>query len=280
MVNEFINVVSTYNFMGRAVITATLVGIMAGTIGTFIILRGMALMGDAIAHSVIPGVAISQLIGISHIIGASAVGLLASFLIGFISEKTNLKKDAIIGIVFSSFFALGVVLISRIRSVTDLHNILFGNVLTVNTNDVWMIFIILIMLLLYIALFYKELLLTSFDETLAKVYGYKIKIIQYSFLSILTLVIVSSLQVVGAILIVAMLITPASIGYLLTNRLPIMLFISATVGAFSSIIGLFFSFSFNLPSGSSIVLTLAIIFVLVLIFSPRKGLIIQFKRTH
>jgi len=263
--------------MGRAVLAAVLVGVIAGAIGTFIILRGLSLMGDAISHAVIPGVAISQVLGISYLIGASIFGILASFAIGFISEKSKLKKDAIIGIVFSSFFALGLVLISRIRSVTDLHSVLFGNVLTVSRGDIIITSIVGIILFLFIVLFYKELLITSFDETLAKVYGFKTRAIHYLFLSMLTLVIVTSLQVVGAILIVAMIIAPAATGYLLTNRLPIMLFLSTAIGAVGAIIGMFFSITFNFPSGASIVLTLSSIFTLTLILAPKRGLLYQIK---
>jgi len=182
MISDFFNIIITHAFMGRAVVAAVLVGIIAAAIGTFIILRGLSLMGDAIAHAVIPGVAISQVFGISHLIGASVFGVLASFAIGFISEKSKLKKDAIIGIVFSSFFALGLVLISRIRTVTDLHSILFGNVLTVSVSDITAISVIGILLFLFIALLYKELLITSSDETLAKVYGMKTRAIHYAFL--------------------------------------------------------------------------------------------------
>ena len=277
MISNFLHIIINYSFMGRAVLAAVLVGIIAAAIGTFIILRGLSLMGDAIAHAVIPGVAISQVLGISHFIGASAFGVLASFAIGFISEKSKLKKDAIIGIVFSSFFALGLVLISRIRTVTDLHSVLFGNVLTVSTSDIIAISIVGILLFLFIALLYKELLITSFDETLAKVYGLKTRAIHYAFLFMLTLIIVTSLQVVGAILIVAMIIAPAATSYLLTNRLPVMLALSTAIGAVSAVIGMFFSLTFNLPSGASIVLTLASIFTLTLIFAPKRGLIFQIK---
>jgi len=277
MIISFFDTIITHAFMGRAVLAAVLVGIIAGAIGTFIILRGLSLMGDAISHAVIPGVAISQVLGISHFIGASVFGILASLAIGFISEKSKLKKDAIIGIVFSSFFALGLVLISRIRTVTDLHSVLFGNVLTVSVLDIVSLVIVGIILLLFMLLFYKELLITSFDETLAKIYGIKTRAMHYAFLFMLTIIIVASIQVVGAILIVAMIIAPAATGYLLTKRLPVMIALSTTIGAAAAIIGMFFSLSFNLPSGASIVLTLAVIFTMALIFAPRRGLVHQIK---
>jgi len=277
MIANFIDIITTHAFMGRAVVAAVLVGIIAAAIGVFIILRGLSLMGDAIAHAVIPGVAISQVLGISHFIGATTFGVLASFVIGFISEKSKLKKDAIIGIVFSSFFALGLILISRIRTVTDLHSVLFGNVLTVSMSDIIAISIVGVLLLLFIVLLYKELLITSFDETLAKVYGLKTRAMHYAFLFILTLVIVTSLQIVGAILIVAMIIAPGATSYLLTNRLPVMIALSVAIGAIAAIVGMFFSLTFNMPSGASIVLTLAVIFTIALVFAPKKGLVFQTK---
>ena len=275
MVDEFIRVITTYDFMERAFIAAILVGLVAGIIGSFVILRGLSLMGDAISHSVLPGVALSHLFGISHVIGASIFGLIASALIGFVGDKTKLKKDTTMGIVFSSFFALGIVMASQIRTMTNLHNVLFGNVLTVNESDVRNLIWIAAVLVLFVVLFYKELLITSFDETMAQVYGLKTKLIHYAFLLVLTFVIVLSLQAVGAVLIVAMIITPAATAYLLTNRMHIMLFLSASLGIMSSVAGVFFSFTFDVSSGASIVLTSAVLFLLAFIFAPQKGLVAQ-----
>lgn len=275
LILEFIDAVLTHGFMSRGLIASIIVGIMAGAIGTFVILRGLSPMGDAISHAVIPGVAISHVLNISHLIGATVFGVLASLAIGFISENSKLKKDAIIGIVFSSFFALGIILISRVRSTGDLHNVLFGNILTVNEQNIIAIAVIALLLFIFIGVFYKELLLTSFDETLAQVYGIKTRLIHYSFLLMLTLVVVTSLQVVGAVLVVAMVITPAATSYLLTNRLPIMLLLSSLIGAISATIGLFFSFTFNFPTGSTIVVVLGIIFITIFLFAPKKGIIVN-----
>ena len=264
----------THGFVSRALIAAILIGIMAGAIGTFVILRGISLMGDAISHAVIPGVAISHVLGISYLFGASVFGILTALLIGFITEKSTLKKDTIIGIVFSTFFAMGLVLISQIRTNSDLMDILFGNILTVSQIDIRNITIVLVVTLLFITLLYKQLMITSFDETLAKVYGMKTKLIHYSFMLIFTVVIVISLEIVGAILIVSMIIAPASIAYLLTNRLYIMLVLSCFIGAVASVVGIFFSFTLNWPSGASIVLTLGVLFVITFLFAPKKGILL------
>lgn len=261
--------------MSRALTASIIVGVMTGVLGSFMILRGLSLMGDAISHSVIPGVAISQLLGIPHIIGASLFGFLASVAIGFISEKSTIKKDAILGMVFSSFFALGIILISRVRTMTDLHHILFGNVLTVSQSDINQIITISIVLFIFIILFYKELLITSFDETMAQVYGLNTRLLHYSFLIILTLVIVTSLQIVGAVLVIAMIITPAATSYLIANKLKTMIFISATISAISTLLGMFLSFTFNFSAGASIVLVLATVFTITLLFVPKRGIILN-----
>lgn len=275
MVVEFIRRIASYAFLGRAFSASILIGVIAGIIGAFVILRGLSLMGDAIGHAVLPGVATSHLVGVPPVIGAAVFGLIASLLIGFISDKTSLKKDTVMGLVFSSFFALGIVMISQIRTMTDLNSILFGNIITVSSNAVRDLLIIALGLILFVILFYKELLITSFDDTTAQVYGLNTKLIHYVFLSILTIVIVFSLQVVGAILIVAMIITPAATAYLLTNRMHVMIFISAGIGMLSGGLGMFLSITYNFSSGASIVLVSAMLFLLVFIFAPKKGLLVQ-----
>ena len=275
MIYDFVNAIMEFGFMQRGLIVAILIGVICGVLGTFVVLRGLSLMGDAISHSVLPGVAISHMLGISHVIGASVFGVIASFVIGFISKKSLIKKDTSIGIVLTTFFSLGIVIISRTRTMADLHHILFGNLLSVRPDDVVLVLIIGAILLIFIFLFYKELVVTSFDETLAKVYGLKTELINYTFLFILTLVIVSSLQAVGAVLVVAMIITPAATSYLLTHKLTVMMVISALIGAFSSVVGLFFSFSYNLSSGATIVLTMSVLFILALLFAPEKGILLQ-----
>ena len=267
--------VLVYAFLQKALITSIVVGVICGVIGSFIILRGMALMGDAIAHAILPGVAISYIMGINYFYGAVVVGVLTALGIGVISEKSRIKSDAAIGIVFSAAFALGVILITMAKSAIDLTQILFGNVLYVRTMDMWLTIIIGIILLLIVVIFFKELLISSFDETMAKVYGLKTRFIHYGIMVLLTLVTVASLQTVGVILVVALLITPASTAYLLTNRLSTMIFLSATFGALSSVIGIYFSYVYNLPSGPVIALAATAIFLVALVFSPKQGLLWQ-----
>lgn len=270
---EFIGDLMSYGFFKKALFTAIMVGVISGVIGSFIILRGMALMGDAISHAVLPGVAISFMMSINYFYGAVIAGVLAAVLIGAVTQNSRIKNDSSIGIVFSAFFALGIILISKAQTATDLTQILFGNILAVRSSDMWMTLIIGGIVLLVVVLFYKELLVSSFDPTMAQAYGLPIRAIHYLIMILLTLVTVASLQTVGVVLVVAMLITPASTAYLLTNKLWVMITLSATFGAVSAVLGLYFSFVYNLPSGAVIVLVATLFFIIAFIFAPKQGVL-------
>ncbi|MBC1975835.1 metal ABC transporter permease [Listeria booriae] len=269
----FLEGLMQYEFLQKALLTSVIVGIVSGVIGSFIILRGMSLMGDAISHAVLPGVAVSYMLGINFFFGAAAFGVIAALGIGFVNQNSRIKNDTAIGIVFSSFFALGIIMISLAQSSTDLYHILFGNVLAVRNSDMWITLVIGAVVLLLVGLFYKELFVSSFDPVMAESYGLKVRVLHYFLMTLLTLVTVASLQTVGIILVVAMLITPAATAYLLTNRLSVMLFLAAGFGALSAVIGLYFSYMYNLASGASIVLAATVLFILVFVFSPKQGLI-------
>ncbi|ANS74572.1 manganese ABC transporter permease [Paenibacillus yonginensis] len=270
---KFIYALLEYPFLQNALITSVMVGIICGVIGCFIILRGMALMGDAISHAVLPGVALSYMLGINFLIGAVVTGVLTALGIGYVSQSSRIKNDSAIGIVFTAFFALGIILITYAQSSSDLYHILFGNVLAVRAADMQITFIIGLLILLLVYLFYKELLVSSFDPTMAKAYGLPNRLIHYFLMTLLTLVTVVSLQTVGIILVVAMLITPASTAYLLTNRLSVMILLSSGLGAVAAAAGLFFSYHYNLASGAAIVLASAVMFTLALAFSPKQGIL-------
>ncbi|WP_195701640.1 metal ABC transporter permease [Companilactobacillus futsaii] len=268
---EFFNALTKYDFLQSALLTAVMVGIMSGIIGSFIILRGMSLMGDAISHAVLPGVAVAYMLGINILIGASIFGVLAALLIGFVASRSKIKTDTSIGVVFSAFYALGFILISMAESSTNLHHILFGNILAVSDSDIMTTAVVLGLVILFVVTFYKELLVTSFDETYAKTYGLKVQIIHYALMLVLTLVTVSALQTVGIILVVAMLITPAATAFLWTDKLNVMLILSAVVGIISAITGLYFSYTFNWASGPAIVIVAATMFAISFIFSPKQN---------
>ena len=280
MLNEFIQGLLDFQFLQNALITSVMVGISAGIIGSFIILRGMSLMGDAISHAVLPGVALSYMLGSSYIIGATIFGMASAALIGFVTKHSRLKNDTAIGIVFSAFFALGIILISFARSSTDLYHILFGNVLAVRDSDMFLTAAVLVIVLISVPLFYKQLKLTSFAPTIAKSYGWNVSAINYGLMFLLTLVAVTSLQTVGTILVIAMLITPAATAYQLTDKLLVMIVLSTVFGTLSSIVGLYFSYSYNLPSGATIVMAAAVFFIVAFIFAPKKGLIGQLRKEN
>ncbi|WP_201307747.1 metal ABC transporter permease [Companilactobacillus farciminis] len=268
---EFFNALTKYDFLQSALLTAVMVGIMSGIIGSFIILRGMSLMGDAISHAVLPGVAVAYMLGINILLGASVFGVLAALLIVFVASRSKIKTDTSIGVVFSAFYALGFILISMAESSTNLHHILFGNILAVSDSNIMTTAIVLGLVILFVVVFYKELLVTSFDETYARTYGLKVQVIHYALMLVLTLVTVSALQTVGIILVVAMLITPAATAFLWTDKLNIMLVLSAVVGIISAITGLYFSYTFNWASGPAIVIVAASLFALSFIFSPKQN---------
>ncbi|MFD1039457.1 metal ABC transporter permease [Virgibacillus byunsanensis] len=269
----FIDALFYYDFLQKALLTSVMVGVICGVIGCFIILRGMAMMGEAISHAVLPGVALSYMLGINFFFGAVFTGVLTAIGIGYISQNSRIKHDTSIGIMFTAAFALGIILITMLKTSTDLYHILFGNVLAVRPSDMWITLSIGVIVLLSVYLFYKELLVTSFDPTMAAAYGLPNRIIHYFLMTLLTMVTVASLQTVGIVLVVAMLITPAATAYLLTDRLSVMIFVSAIIGASTAVIGLYFSFVYNMASGATIVLAATSMFFLAFLFSPKQGIL-------
>lgn len=275
---EFFTDIATYGFLQRALLTSIVVGTVCGVLGCFIVLRGLALMGDAISHAVLPGVAVSFMLGVSYFYGAVVFGVMTALGIGFISQNSRVKSDAAIGIVFSAFLALGIILVTEARSAADLMQILFGDILSVRRSEMWTTVAVAAACLIVIAVFYKELLVSSFDSVMATVYGLPVKAIHYGLMVMLTLVTVTSLQAVGVILVVALLITPASTAYLLSNRLSVMIVMSATFGAVSAVTGMYVSFVYNITSGAAIVLAASILFALALLFSPSQGWLVRAAR--
>ncbi len=269
---EFIHGLMEYSFLQKSLFTSIMVGIICGVIGCFIILRGMALMGDAISHAVLPGVHLLYARR-QFFFGAVFTGILTALGIGYVSQNSRIKNDSAIGIVFTAFFAVGIILITLVKSSSDLYHILFGNVLAVRSSDMWITLVIGVMILTAVFLFYKELLITSFDPTMAAVYGLPNRLIHYFLMTLLTMVTVASLQTVGIILVVAMLITPAATAYLLTDRLWVMIYLSAFLGALSAVVGLGLSYTYNLSSGAAIVLVATILFGLSFTFSPKQGVL-------
>jgi manganese/iron transport system permease protein len=256
-----------YAFMVRGLIAAIMVGIVCAVVGSYVVLRGMAFFGDALAHSILPGIAIGYLVGNGArqplFWWALIAAILSSLGIGAISRSTKIKEDTAIGIIFAGTFALGVALISTVRSYTvDLAHFLFGDVLGVRTADLWLIAVFGGLVLLIVLAFYKEFMVLSFDPVLAATLRLPVRFLEILLLILIAVTIVVSLQTVGVALMVAMLVTPAATAYLLTNRLPIMMALAALIAALSGIFGLYFSYYLSIASGAAIVLTCTAIFAL------------------
>ena len=254
--------------MVRGLVAAVMVGIVCAVVGTYVVLRGMAFFGDALAHSILPGVAVGYMVGNGArqplFWWALIAAILSSLGIGAISRSTKIKEDTAIGIVFAGTFALGVALISTVRSYTvDLAHFLFGDVLGVRTADLWLIAIFGGSVLLIVLAFYKEFMVLSFDPVLAATLRLPVRFLDVLLLILIAVTIVVSLQTVGVALMVAMLVTPAATAYLLTKRLSFMMSIAALIAAISGVIGLYFSYYLSIASGAAIVLTCTATFGLV-----------------
>lgn len=263
-----------YAFMVRALWAAIIVGIVCPVLGTYVVLRGMAFFGDALAHIILPGVVVAFIMGWPLGLGALVVGVLAALLIGAISKRAEIREDAAIGVVFAGAFALGIALLSLQRSyAVDLSHILFGNLLGVSSADLWLSGLLGAMVLLTVFAFYKELLVLSFDPILAVTLRLPADFLQNLLLVLLAVVIVISIQTVGVALVLAMLITPAATAYLLTRRLPTMMLSAAAIGCFCALAGLYASFYLNLPSGPAIVLVETAMFLLVFVLGPKRGIL-------
>ncbi|MEE4637650.1 MAG: metal ABC transporter permease [Wenzhouxiangella sp.] len=264
-----------YAFMQRALLTSIAVGAVCGLLSSYVVLKRWALLGDAISHAVLPGVAIAYLLGWPFFVGAFATGALTSLGIGVIERNSRIKSDAAMGLMFTAAFALGVVIISQISTSTHLMHILFGNVLGVRYPALMLTLLAGLLTLSVVLLFYKELLIWVFDPVQARSLGLNTGLIHYGLILLLTLTIVASLETVGIILVISMLITPGATAYLLVNRLPAMMILATGIGVISSVLGLFLAYQFNLASGGAIVLVATAFFLLAFLFAPQRGVLVR-----
>jgi manganese/iron transport system permease protein len=257
-----------YAFMVRALIGAVMVGTVCAIVGTYVVLRGMAFFGDALAHAILPGVAIGYLVGGGAreplFWGAMLAAIFSSLGIGAISRSTKIREDTAIGIIFAGMFALGIALISTVQNYTnDLSHFLFGDVLGIRPSDLVLIGIFGGLIILAVFAFYKEFMVIAFDPILASTLRLPVRALDYLLMILIAITIVVSLQTVGIALMVAMLITPAATAYLLSRRLLVMMVIAIVIASFSGLFGLYFSYYFNIASGAAIVLTATMIFLII-----------------
>jgi manganese/iron transport system permease protein len=263
----------SYPFMQRALIVAVLVGAVCAVLSCYLVLKGWSLMGDAVSHAVLPGIVVAYVIGLPLAIGAFVAGLSCALLTGYLKESSRVKEDTVMGVVFSGMFGLGLVIFTKVETDQHLMHILFGNMLGVTVQDLIETAIIAGGTLLVVLVKRRDLLLYCFDPNHARAIGLPVRVLHYGLLTLLALTIVASLKAVGIILVIAMLVAPGAIAYLLTDRFERMLVIAAAVAVGSSALGTLLSFHIDGATGACIVLVQASVFVAAFLFAPKRGLI-------
>ena len=262
-------------FMIRALWVSSFVGVVCAVLSCYITLKGWSLMGDAVSHAVVPGVVVAYALGLPFSVGAFVFGFGATVAIGYVKAKTRLKEDAVIGVIFTGFFAFGLVLATKIPSNIDLFHILFGNVLGISSQDIIQTVIAGVATLAIILLRRKDLLLFCFDPNHAKAIGLNTQLMYYTLLSVLALTIVTALQTAGIVLVVAMLVTPGATAYLLSDRFDRMLIISVATSVLSCFFGTYLSYHLDASTGGCIVVLMTLFFVAAMAFAPKYGIFSQ-----
>ncbi len=267
-----------YDYMLKAIWVSGLIGGVCGFLSSFITLKGWSLMGDALSHAVVPGVTIAYLLGLPFALGAFVSGLLAAGAMAFLKANSRIREDAVIGIVFTSFFALGLLLISLYPARVDLRTIIFGNILGISSPDVWQILIISAVTLVVLGLKWRDLMLFCFDANQARSLGMPVGLLHLTLLTLLSATAVAALQTVGACLVVAMLVTPGATAYLLTDRFGVMLWLSAGMGVATSLVGAYASYFFDGATGGCIVTLQTLVFLAAFVFAPKHGVLASRRR--
>jgi manganese/iron transport system permease protein len=275
---DWITVPLSYPFMQRALIVSVLVGAVCAVLSCYLVLKGWSLMGDAISHAVLPGIVIAYVLGIPLAVGAFAGGLCCALLTGYLKENSRVKEDTVMGIVFSGMFGFGLVIFTKVETDQHLNHILFGNVLGVTVRDLIETAIIAGGTLLVVLLKRRDFLLYCFDPNHARAVGLPVRTLHYGLLVLLSLTIVGSLKTVGIILVIAMLVAPGAIAYLLTDSFERMLIVATAVATGSSALGTIVSFHIDAATGACIVLIQFLAFVLAFLFAPKRGLIASRRR--
>ena len=263
-----------FAFMQRALLATLMVSVVSACIGTFVVLKGLAFIGDALAHASFAGVAVAFVMGGNIYLGALVAALVTALAIALVGGRARVSFDTAIGILFVGAFALGILIVSRQTNYTvDLFSFVFGNVLGVGRDDLLLIALMGLIVLAMVALFYRQLLFTAYDPTMAAASGVPVGLVQYGLLAMLAVSTVVALKAVGIVLVVAMLVTPAATASLLVRRVHYIMALGAIVGAVSSVVGLYVSYYADVASGAAIVLTATVLFLLAFLFSPRRGLL-------
>lgn len=269
-----------YEFIRNAIAVGILTGILCPVVGTYLIVQRMALLGDVIAHAVLPGLAIALWRGFDILVGAFISGVFSTFVIAWIRTQSRVKVDAAMALTFSSFFSVGITLITLLKSQIDLDGLLFGDILGVSITDVQRTAIITLILLILVKIFYKELLFYTFDKLGTQALGFPVHALHYGLMAGITLTIVTSMQTVGVVLVISLLVGPGITAYLLVKELHQVMILGAFFGVIASISGVYASYYLNIPSGPAIVLVTFSLFLLALLCSPSQGILTRPDRAN
>lgn len=264
-----------YEFMRNALGIGILLGILCAVVGSYLIVQQLGMMAHAIAHSVLPGLSIAFFLKIDLSFGAFIVGVISAWIVALVESKSKIKSDTAISLVMSGFLALGVTLLTVLRSKFDLFAFLFGDILSVTFQDVIRTGIITTIVLLLVKFFYKELLFYTFDPLGAQASGLPVNLLYFGFIGVITLTIIATMQTVGVLLVLSLLVAPGAIAYLLVKQLHLMMAVGSLLGVVSTVFGMYLSYYQNLPSGAAIVLVISALFALVFLFSPSQGILIK-----
>lgn len=270
----------SYPFMQRALAVSILVGAVCAVLSCYLVLKGWSLMGDAVSHAVLPGIVVAYVVGLPLAVGAFVAGLSCALLTGYLKEASRVKEDTVMGVVFSGMFGFGLVIFTKVETDQHLLHILFGNMLGVSAQDLIETATIAGVVLAIVLVRRRDLLLYCFDPNHARAIGLPVQLLHYGLLILLSLTIVASLKAVGIILVIAMLIAPGAIAYLLTDRFERMLAVATAVAVGSSVFGTLASFHLDGATGACIVLVQTAVFVLAFLFAPKRGLIAAARATR
>ncbi len=268
----------SYEYMAKAMWVSALVGGVCAFLSAYLMLKGWSLMGDALAHSIVPGVAGAYILGFPFAVGAFFAGILASLAMGFVKQHTRLREDAVIGLVFTALFALGLLMASIWPTSVSVQTIVLGNILAISNEDVIQVAIISAVSLLLLALKWKDLMVTFFDESHARTLGLNTRLLKGLFFTLLTACTVAALQTVGACLVIAMVVTPGATAYLLTDRFGRLIVISVATGALTSFVGAYISYFLDGATGGVIVTLQTLLFLAAFFFAPKHGLLAARRR--
>lgn len=267
-----------YNYMVNAMWVSALVGGVCAFLSAYLMLKGWSLIGDALSHSIVPGVAGAYMLGLPFSLGAFFSGGLAAIAMLFLTQRTKLKEDAVIGLIFTAFFGLGLFMISLSPTSVNIQTVILGNILAVTPEDTIQLVIISVVTLLVMAVIWKDLMVTFFDETHARSVGLNPPLLRAVFFTLLAACAVAAMQTVGAFLVIAMVVTPGATAYLLTDRFPRLILIAVAVGTLSSFLGAYASFFLNGATGGVIVVLQTLVFLLAFFFAPKHGMLASRRR--